>query len=242
MGGDDPAETADLELTIIDQNIAMLTPDPAERASRSRRVWMRRKAALGEHHLATLDALVSYASFSADAGTAYRLVTAACAGYRTMHPQLVALRVDCEDERASLAAEIDEPEVAQAVYSDAIAMAAPSSDPDLEMLRHLMTGELALLRGDRARAIESFQAVIRARADSDGWWQRKEAYRAELGTGLALAATGDRAAALPHLEAAVRGFDEIVRINRSISYRLRLERARSAVRAVRPERDALPTH
>jgi eukaryotic-like serine/threonine-protein kinase len=234
----------DLELLVIDQNIAMLTPDATTRASLARGVWLRRTAALGEHHLATLDALVAYAWFSADARAAYDLITPACAGYRQMHPTLIEAYADCETTRGLFASELDDRAVAEAAYAAAIAAIAAATDSHLIVKRDLAIGELAVLRGSRAQAIEHLGRVIEARGRSERWWVRKEALQAELGLGLVAAATGDRAAAR-HLETAANGFAEITRINQSIVYRLRLARARRALDTLASgsrERSPTPRH
>jgi tetratricopeptide (TPR) repeat protein len=225
----------DLELTAIDQNLAMLTPIAAERAARSRGAWLRLQAALGEHHLATLQALVSHALFSADAETAYQLITRACAGYDRMHPRLLDRRARCESERGLLASELELPDVARTALTAAIAAATPSSDPDLVALRGLAEGELALLNEDPARASAAFAAVIELRRASTQWWEERDAYRAELGLGLALVAAGRRSAARRHFDAAAAGFAEVTRLNPSLSYRLLLAKARAASALSQPE-------
>jgi tetratricopeptide (TPR) repeat protein/predicted Ser/Thr protein kinase len=242
MAGD---ESPDLELAIVDQNIAMLTPDMVNRARLTRATWSRLSARLGEHHLDTLQALMAYASFGADPATAYQLMTGACASYRRMHPTFVDLYVDCESARGLVANELGQHDAAQAAYAAAINAASGSEDPDLIVSRALAAGELALLRGQPAPALANLRVVAASRGGSEHWWVRKDALHAELCLGLAAAATGDLASAIPHLEAAVRGFAEIAGTNQRIVYRLRLASARRALASARsdsPERDRTPRH
>jgi tetratricopeptide (TPR) repeat protein len=242
MAGD---ESPDPELMFIDQNIAMLTSDAVSRATLSRGVWSRLNAALGEHHLATLQSLVMYALFCADTAMAYQLIAPACADYRSMHRTLVKPYVACESARGFLAAELEKHEAAQAAYSAIIDATAASSDPDLVVLRHLAAGELALLRGMSGQAIENFEAVINARGNTVYWWKHKDVLQAELGLGLATSAVGGSAAAVRHLDAAANGFAELVLLNEGIVYRLRLAKARRGLAAVPsdfPEQDRIHRH
>ncbi len=235
----------DLELTSIDHNIAMLTSDAADRARRARDVWLRREAVLGKHHLATLRALVSYAAFQSDPAKAHELMAQACAGYKSLHPQLVGLYADCESESALLANELGERDQAYRAYSAVMDVTALSSDPDLVVLRDLAAGELALLRRAHAEAIAHFDAVLETRGDSTQWWEQKHAFHAQLGLGLAHWAAGDRAEASRRLEAAARGFGELVLLNPDISFQLRLAKTQRSLALIQhggPEREATSRH
>jgi len=242
MAGD---ESPDLELAAVDQNLAMLSPDAAVRARLSRDAWSRLSATLGEHHPDTLQALMARARYGADTETAYDLITRACAVYHRMHPTLVYLYVDCESERGYLARELDQREAAQAAYSAVIDAASGSADRELIVFRQLAAGELALLRGRPEEGLAELAAVVAAQGRSEHWWERRDALQAELDLGLAAAARGDRAAAVRHLDAAVRGFADIASINHGIQYRLRLAQARRALASARsdsPERGAASPH
>src|SRR5690606_19137419 len=47
----DSVDRPDLELTAIDQNLAMITSDPGARAALARATWLQLRDALGEQHL-----------------------------------------------------------------------------------------------------------------------------------------------------------------------------------------------
>ena len=241
MAGD---PSADLELAIVDQNLAMVSPDPAVRARLSRETWQRVSAALGENHLDTLQALLGYAWFGADTATAYQLITQACSAYRRMHPSLVTVYVECESARGFLAGELDHRDAALAALAAVLEATAASSDPALVVFRQLAAGELALLRGS-PQGLTELAAVVATYGGSENWWERKDALQAELGLGVAAAAAGDRAAARRHLDTAVRGFTEITGFNQGILHRLRLAKARRALASVTlesPERDPGSSH
>src|SRR5205823_4501937 len=63
--------SADLELTSIDRNLALLTSDDAQRTALAKAVWQRLRDALGEAHPTTLDALSAYSAFEPDPSVAY---------------------------------------------------------------------------------------------------------------------------------------------------------------------------
>jgi tetratricopeptide (TPR) repeat protein/predicted Ser/Thr protein kinase len=242
MAGDG---SPDLELTIVDRNIAMLTPDAVTRTRLSRETWLLLSSTLGRNHLDTLQALMAYAWFGADTATAFELITQACAAYHRIHPRLVNLYLACESAHGFLATELGHRDAAQAAYSAAIDAASGSSDPDVIVSRRLAAGELALLRGRQAEAREELAAVVNARIGSKYWWVREDALQAELDLGLAAATSGDRAAAIRHLDTAARGFADIAGINQGILYRLRLAKARGALESLTsdsPERGSPPHH
>jgi tetratricopeptide (TPR) repeat protein len=235
----------DLELTAVDQNIAMLTPDAATRTRLSRERWLRLENALGEHHPTTLSAQLAYAYLGADTREAYELNRRACDAYHDFHPTLVAQYVDCQSASGLLASELDLGDAARAAYAAAIDAAAGAPDPDLIVSRRLAIGELSVLRGAFGEVRDQLAPVAESRRNSEHWWERYRALQAELGLGRAAAATGDRAAAIPYLEAAVRGLAEIVGMHQSILYRLQLARARRALASIRadfPERAAPDRH
>lgn len=225
----------DLELTAVDQNLAMLTPDATVRARLSRERWIRLRTALGEHHPSTLAAQTGYAYYGADPRESYELVRRACSAYHEFHPDLVALYAECQGAAGLLASELDLGEAAQTAYAAVVDATAGTTDPDLIVSRRLAAGELALLRGNLGEIRAELAPVIEARRSSDPWWARKDALQAELILGLAAAAAGDRAVAARHLEVAVRGFTDITSMSQKNLYRLQLARARRALASVRSD-------
>jgi tetratricopeptide (TPR) repeat protein/predicted Ser/Thr protein kinase len=241
----DRTEPLDLELTIVDQNIAMLTPDAATRKRLSRERWIQLEDTLGEHHPSTLDAQLTYANLGADLREAYELTRRACTAYHDFHPALVVQYVDCQGASGLLASELELGAAARAAYAAVVDATAGTRDGDLIASHRLAAGELAVLRGEPAEARAQLAPVVDAYRDSAHWWERHSALRAELGLGLTAAATGDRAAAVRYLEAAVRGLAEIASMHQSIVYRLQLARARRALASLRPdspEREAANHH
>jgi len=226
MGQD---STPDLELTVIDRNIAMLIPDAATRTQLSRSSWQQLSSRLGEDHIDTLQAQIIYAAYGSDAKMAYELVTKACDKYHSSHPTFVDRYVDCESLRGFLASELHDRDAAQAAYAAAIGAVSGSADPGLIVAGRLAGGELALLRGEPSQARADFDAVVDADQGSSQWWLRKDALQAKLGLARAALAIGDRTAAIPLLAEAVHGFVDIVKINQRIEYRMRLAKARDAL-------------
>lgn len=218
----------DLELTCIDKNLAMLTPDPAERIRLARDVWERRRAILGEYHLTTLDSLDSYARLEADPAVAHEFVTATCAGYDTYHPDVVQLRVYCNSYRAFLTEYRGDPQAARAIYADIARLAADHPDPDVTFWGELATGHGRRLAGDPAGAIVAFAPVARAFGGSTDWWVLYRAADAELGIGLSERLRHDDAAARQHLHRAAELYDHIATKNEETEFRLRAALAHAA--------------
>ncbi|HEX3766592.1 MAG TPA: serine/threonine-protein kinase [Kofleriaceae bacterium] len=237
-------EPADIELTIIDRNLAMLTPDPVTRMELSRSAWIRTRDALGDNHLRSLQAKSQYALFHTDVSKAHELVADLCVAYRRFHAPLLDLQLECELTRGFVASESGARDDAEVAYQWIVDATASSSYIDHVVHRELAAGELALLRGQLDRAVPAFQAVIEARGRSEQWWERQQALQAELGLGLvamALSATRD---AVRHLDTAASGYAEIVPIYPAIIYLRRLERARSLLVSLRqsPERHTNERH
>ncbi|HEY0479470.1 MAG TPA: serine/threonine-protein kinase [Kofleriaceae bacterium] len=222
----------DLELTCIDKNRAMLTPDPAERTRLARGVWERRRDALGEHHLFTLDGLDSYARYEADPEAAWGILAEECAGYDA-HPELIGLRMYCHSYRAFLTEYRGDAQGAQAIYLDIARLAEHAAVRD-SFWGELATGHSRRLAGDAAGAIAAFAPVFAACSESRDWWVRYRAADAELGWGLAEQARGHVEEAGRHLHHAATMYDEIALHNEETEFRLRAALARRAISVLAP--------
>jgi tetratricopeptide (TPR) repeat protein len=234
----------DVELTIIDSNLATLTPDPVARMQLARSAWDRTRGVLGDNHLRSLLAQVQYALFHTDMVAAHELLAGACAAYRRFHAPLVDLQLECELARGFVASERGALDDAERAYTWIVDATASSSSADHIVFRELAAGELALLRRQLDRAVPAFRALIEARGHSPHWWDRRHALQAELGLGLVAVAQHDARAARGHLEAAARGYAEIVPTYPAIIYLRRLERAQSLLASLpqSPERNANGRH
>lgn len=224
----------DLELAVIDRNLAMLTSDDLTRRQLAAKVVTRLRDALGDSHPTTLEAMSTAAEYEIDPATAYALQRTATEEYRRFHPTLVRVSAFAEAFRAFLASELDDRDQARADYRAAIARLGESSDADLALLRTILIGELALLDDDPAGAEHAFEKVRAARAESVVWWEQEELLRAEVGLGAADLARGKHANAVRDLEAAVAGLPSIVAMNEVMLQRRLLARAqRLLARALR---------
>jgi hypothetical protein len=229
LGGD----AADIELTVIDRNLATLTPDPAARLQLAHGAWARTRSVLGAHHLRTLRAQTQYALLHAGAPAAYELLSPVCDEYQHSYAALVGLIVDCEFVRGYLASELDRIGDARRAYDAIVANTASSSDPDRILFHQLAEAELAMLDHQFDRAVPRYQAVIAALGTSELWWQQQFALQAELGLGIAALAQHRSREAVAHLEAAAKGYGDIVRTYPAAMYLLRLARAQDLLAASR---------
>ncbi|HEU0036201.1 MAG TPA: serine/threonine-protein kinase [Kofleriaceae bacterium] len=215
----------DLELTIIDRNLAMLTSDDIQRTEISASVVRRFRDALGAVHPTTLEAIWNAAEYEVDPAKAYELAQTATEALRKFHPTLVHVSALAEAGRAYLASELSDRTRARKDYTLAIARIDESGDSDFVTLRSLVSGELALMEGHPEAARAEFLKVLAARAQSTAWWNRLEVLRAELGLGAAALALGDQPQAIARLEAAINGLPEVIRVNEYLLPRRLLARA-----------------
>jgi eukaryotic-like serine/threonine-protein kinase len=220
----------DLELAGVEGNLAMVTADDARRMALARHGWERVRAALGDHHLQTLEALMRYAQDVLDPEDAFARMTTVADGYQRFHPGIVRPRVHVAVKRAFLAGELADRDRARAValYEAAVEATAPASaggDADLARWHHLVAGELALLHDDAGRAVAELVVVHRASIASRNWWERADALRAAVGLGRAELALRHTDAAARYLEQAVQGYPEIRAINEDVEHRRSFARA-----------------
>jgi serine/threonine protein kinase len=229
-----PGDPADLELTCIDRNLAMLTADGPTREALAERTWRHLEATLGEAHPAALDALVAYGQYISDPARAFDRFTAAAAGYRRFHPTMTRQIAEVELKRALVAADLGRPD-APDIYAAVLAATAGATDPDLARWHRIAEGERAVLTGDADTAVRALAPVHAELAASTQWWERGFAFRAALGLGEAELARARSAAARPYLEAAARGLATIVPINEDVeARRLRARAQRLLAPLVRP--------
>jgi len=230
----------DLELTTIDRNLAMLTTDADERAALVKRVWERRRAALGDAHLSTLEVLLSYAKYLPDPGKALPVVREACARYREAHPELRTPRAECQAYQAFVTSELGDLLGAAALFDDVVAVFADGASDGAHIAHRLAMGHAAWCRGDAAAARAAFAEVLRI-ATGDAWWVRGAAAQAHLGIGLAWRTADPPRAAIDHLERAVATYQDLAGLNEDVESKQRLALARLTLAArLRQAGDATP--
>lgn len=238
------SEPPDIELTVIDRNLATLTPDPVVRLQLARGAWTRTGDMLGAHHLRSLQAQAQYAVFDTEPGRACALLAPVCDEYRQYHPALTEALIDCEVVNAFLASESGRSADAHRAYDAILKVVASSQDPDHVVYRRLATAERALLDHEMDRAVPEFRAVIEARGKSAQWWVKQQALQAELGLGLVAVAQHHIAEAVGHLEVAATGYAAIAQLNPGLMYSLRAIKANGLLAAIQqsPERDVSSRH
>ena len=222
----------DLELAVIDRNLALLTSDAAVRESLVRGVWQRLRGELGDSHLETIEALEARGWYIRAPARALPLVADACTAYATFHPEMIPQRVHCESYRAFLTGELGDHAEELRRYEDIAGIAAGTTNPDTAVLATLASGYARLLRDDPGGAIAQLQPIARRDAPSPDWWVSVRAAHAELGIGLAELALGHDAEATRHLDRALAGYEEAIPVNEEAEYRLRAARTRRALAAI----------
>jgi tetratricopeptide (TPR) repeat protein len=224
------AAKPDLELVFIDMNLAMVTPDDREREALADAVWRRLSGALGEHHLKTLEALVSYAHYTAAPERAADRFERACTGYDRHHPEMLARRIECRSSLALLAGERGEREIEQRLDDEIVVLAATAPPGAFVADAPQARADARLLRGDARGAIGDFARMADADVASDLWWRRVPAARAELGLGRAHRKLGHSSEAARHLARAVVLYDDIIPHSEIVEYRRRRDAARRELR------------
>lgn len=226
----------DPELTCVDENLARLTRDPAAREALVRGAWARKRAALGDVNLATLDALSLYARLTEDPSRALPLLAEACDAYATWHPELVEQRAYCESYRAFLSEQLGDREEALHIYDGIIALGQGTVAEDVLARATLAAGSAALLRGDLHGAALAWWKIAEADAQSPHWWIRVRATQAELGLGAVSRLLHQDAEAAVHFERATRTYSEIAALNEETEYRMRLALAQRGAALLAPVR------
>jgi len=220
----------DLELTTIDRNLAMLTSDGDQRAALARSVWERRRAALGDAHLSTLEALLSYAKYLSDPGAALPVVRESCARYREQYSELRGPRVECHAYEAFVTSELGDLRGAASSSDEVVAVLAGDASANARIARLLATGHAARYRGDDRAARAAFAEVLAA-ATGDAWWLREAAAHAHLGIGQGWSTFEPPRAALEHLERALATYEQLDKLNEESESKQRLALARVTLAA-----------
>jgi tetratricopeptide (TPR) repeat protein/predicted Ser/Thr protein kinase len=225
-------EAVATELTCIDKNLAMVTPDATERERLARSVWEIRRARLGEGHLETLDALDSYAHYVRDPARALPLAREECAIYGRLHPDETFLRVACAYYLGLLAEEAGTRDEAVAAYREVEQLAG--DDPNVESWLWLSAGRSRLLTGDHAGARPYLLRVIERDGKSKNWWQFTRSFDAEVSLATIDAATGDLPTARRRLSAAIAGYRAVAELNEDSEAPFRLAGAQRQMAALDP--------
>lgn len=216
----------DLELAVIDRNLAMLTADPDARAALMTSVSNRLRESLGDNHPSTLESLVVYADYVPDPVIAYELLVKTTEAYRRYHPTLRRELALAELFRAFVARELGDHARAVTDYERAVETTRETSDPDVEIAHHLAMGELAIERGDPAAAVDELAHVSASRLHATAWYDRADGLRAEVDLGLAAVSRSQDDVAVRHFELALAGYPQIVALNEEVKYRQLANRAR----------------
>jgi predicted Ser/Thr protein kinase/tetratricopeptide (TPR) repeat protein len=215
----------DLELSAIDRNLAMLTPEDDARERLARGVWERRRSLLGDEHPSTHEALLSYGKYVRDPARALPLMTEACSLYRRHHPELLDARAHCGSYQGLLSSELEDHASAVAAYEEVVRVTADSTDAYLRVQHLLARADVSLERGELPSARVAFQDVL-AGATGTAWWDRVRAATAHLGIARTWRTPEDVRTATVHLEQAIAIFEEVSTLNEDTEYKLRLALAR----------------
>jgi tetratricopeptide (TPR) repeat protein/predicted Ser/Thr protein kinase len=213
----------DLELTCIDKNLAMVTSDDAAREALAKSVWETRRAALGDVHIETLDALDSYARYLRDARAALAAMSNVCPAYDREYPGLIELRAQCYAYRSFLLEYLGDAQRARDSYA-ALARLDDKDEGARDWIA-LGRGEAARLRGDTASASDTLQRLVDATSESDDWLVRLRAAHAHL----ALARITPTVASRAHLEAAKTEYTHAVSLSAETEMQLRLQIVNTAL-------------
>ena len=164
LGGQPPV---DLELLVIDRNLAMTTADRTERARLLRTAWERTRDALGPHHLTSLDDLAAFSHFAPTVAEAADAMAASTAELAENHPALVERRAVHGVYAAFLASERDDAEAAARAYARVVALPAGA---ETAPWRDIAVVASAPRPTDDALAL--LARVEREHHARTGWWEQ----------------------------------------------------------------------
>lgn len=221
--------TPDLELAVIDKNLALVTADDRSREQLARGVWERFRAELGESHPTTLDVLNSYARYMTDPAIAHGLLVEACTTYATSHPDLVEQRIDCQSYQAYLAGELGNHDEELRLYDEIARSTAGSDNEDVVLRGLLAAGSASFLRQDPSAASTAWRKVVESDARSPEWWTRLRAAHAEVGLARIDHERGHDGDAARRLGYAIATYENAISLGEETEYRLRLAGARRAL-------------
>jgi tetratricopeptide (TPR) repeat protein/predicted Ser/Thr protein kinase len=219
-----------LELTCVRRNLAMVTPDVAQRARLMQTELERLERELGESHPWALDLRLAYAHYTSDPERARALLAPACERYERFHREHVGSWISCLYYLGFLGAELGEREQAARILDRAAALGGAESVTEDLAWHDLGRGYSLVLRGEHAAALAALQAVRdRFAARTAEWWLGQRVAHARLGIGLVEQALGRHGAAIRELETAAATFEELRRRNQDVEHEQRLALAQVAL-------------
>ncbi len=196
-----PSLTDNVELMIIESNVAMTTADDAARERVALAAWEGRRALLGDSHLMTLQAGDMYGRFIRDPKRALPIMDSVCARYHHFHPDLRGERVHCEAYRALLLEATGARAAATQTYTDAAAIGATVGEETAWLWTTLAWADARRLAG-AADVAAIVAPLITWASTPEQSWRRLHGAHALLSSALARHACGGRE--LPEAIAAYR--------------------------------------
>jgi hypothetical protein len=228
----------ELELTIIDRNLALVTSDAGQREALARGVWRRLQDESGDAHLSTVVALIAYARYIAEPVRALPLLTHACQTLGAFHPELVEQRVYCEAYRSFLLGEVGDVSEQRRSCEAVVRTGSGSTNGDVISHVALAHAQIRLLNGDPSGAIAELEPVAGGRADSPYWWEQVLSADVSLVLGTARRLLGQDLAAERTLTAARDIYQQIAPINEEAEHHLKLSVAQRELAMVRRDSPA----
>lgn len=237
----------ELELTSIDANLGMMTPDADVREGLFHGVYERFRRELGESHIETLHVLDMYGRFVASPSRAFALASQACASFGKFYPDLIEPRVYCESYRAFLAGVLGDQAEERKIYDEIVSIVSHISAGSsltgpaqkiVAMRAALAAGYSKLLGGEAAAALSEFYKITRLEKQKQ-WWLDALVAHAEVGLGLAAHALGREREAARHLTRSIEPYEHAIALNEALEYRQRLLLVRRAIAALRPPTGSL---
>jgi tetratricopeptide (TPR) repeat protein/predicted Ser/Thr protein kinase len=218
----------DIELSAIDFNIGMASPNPTSRKAALASVVRRRTEVLGEHHPQTLNARLAAAIYGDDPHTALTALRPVCDDLRAHQPTLVGTYIGCERELA-VVAEYDG-DVATMVKALGAVVEAGGGDPDVLPWVKLSSVELALATAESNDAAVELTSIVESAERGHDVGDRADAAEAKLYLARLAAIHSDRARSNRLAQSSLDAFVDIARTDFNLIYALRVEQAKALVR------------
>lgn len=214
-----------LELLGIDRNLA-LTTSGATSEGLAHRTLARLRERLGDHNLATLDAMMSAAHLTRDPDVALKLAGSFTARAADRQPGAIEMRLDEARHAAFLAAEVGDVASQRRYLAAAVALPSPSTEPVVIATHQQATADLALLDGRLDAARDAYVAADRVLLGSPNWWDREFGAAGLVGLATIARARGDDRTAMRQLDEAIAVYVDTVAKGNNQDPMRRLARAR----------------
>jgi tetratricopeptide (TPR) repeat protein len=217
----------DIELSSIELNIGIASPDATSRKAALAAVVRRRVEVLGEHHPQTLLARLAEAVYG-DSHDALPKLRAICDDLHEFQPTVITTYIGCERELAVIAE--SNGDITTMSKALGAVVDAGRNDPNVSTSVKLCSAELSLATAKSTDAAAELTSVLESAQRGHDLWDRADAAEARLYLARMATMQGDRARATRLAQSSLDAFVEVAHQDFNVIYALRVQQAKALVR------------